>query len=189
MSKTLFVGLSLSRLLCRSRLLMWRQRRDIPSPDERGMLVIPLGKRFKWEKVSKVGTIMAHCRAYIYFTLMLLVANLANTKKAKNTKNYLNPGKWVLIWEYSARAFQWIPTWQGLDFFQKSLSPCALEESSVSIGRVKMWIASIVMLICRDWVIIIIIIIIIIQWNHSRSSDCCLEAAVSLMAISQCDLS
>ena len=52
-----------------------------------------------------------------------------------------NPGKWVLIWEYSARAIQWIPTWQCLDVFQKSLHSCALNESSVSIGRVKLqWI-------------------------------------------------
>ena len=41
-----------------------------------------------------------------------------------------------LIWEYSARAIQWIPTWQGLDGFQKSLRSCASEESSLSIGRV-----------------------------------------------------
>ena len=35
------------------------------------------------------------------------------------------------------RTIQWIPTWQGLDGFQKCLRPCALEESSPSIGRVK----------------------------------------------------
>ena len=34
------------------------------------------------------------------------------------------------------RAIRWIPTWQGLDGFQKSLHPCALNESSLSIGRV-----------------------------------------------------
>ena len=27
-------------------------------------------------------------------------------------ENDCNPGKWVLIWEYSARAIQWIPKWQ-----------------------------------------------------------------------------
>ena len=37
---------------------------------------------------------------------------------AKNLKNVWNHDKWVLIWEYSARAFQWVPTWQGLDGFQ-----------------------------------------------------------------------
>ena len=70
-------------------------------------------------------------------TLMLLVANLANTKSCKKAKkNDWNPDKWVLIWEYSVRAFQWIPTWQGLDGFQKSLHSCALDESSLSIERV-----------------------------------------------------
>ena len=46
-------------------------------------------------------------------------------------------GKWVLIWECSVRAIQWIPIWQGLDDFQKSLCPCALEKSSLSLWRVK----------------------------------------------------
>ena len=36
--------------------------------------------------------------------------------EAKILKN--DPGIWVLIWEYSTRAFQWIPTLQGLDGFQ-----------------------------------------------------------------------
>ena len=39
----------------------------------------------------------------------------------KNLKNDWNPAKWVHIWEYSARAIQWITAWQGLDGFQKSL--------------------------------------------------------------------
>ena len=56
---------------------------------------------------------------------------------AKILKNDWNLGTWVLIWEYSARAIQWIPTWQVLDGFQKLLRPCALDESSLSIGRVK----------------------------------------------------
>ena len=66
-------------------------------------------------------------------TLIWPVANLVNTKYLKN---YWNPVKWVLIWEYSVRAFRWIPTWQGLDIFQKSLRPCALGKSSLSIWRV-----------------------------------------------------
>ena len=52
---------------------------------------------------------------------------------AKNWKNYWNPAILVLIWEFSARAFQWIPTWQGLGGFQKSLPPCAVDESNLSI--------------------------------------------------------
>ena len=43
------------------------------------------------------------------------MANLANTKFCKNLKNYWNPGTWLLIWQYSVRAFQLIPTgsWPG----------------------------------------------------------------------------
>ena len=37
----------------------------------------------------------------------------------------------------SESTFQCVPTRQGLDGFQKSLPPCSLEESSFSIGRVK----------------------------------------------------
>ena len=54
---------------------------------------------------------------------------------AKNLKNDWNPGIWVLIWEHSTRAIQWIPTWQGLDGFLKSLCPCAMNKSSLSIGN------------------------------------------------------
>ena len=57
---------------------------------------------------------------------------------AKIQKNHWNPGSWVLIWEYSMRAIQRVPTRQGLDGFQKSLHFCALDESRLSIGRVKM---------------------------------------------------
>ena len=55
---------------------------------------------------------------------------------AKIVKNDRNPGKWVLIREYSSRAFQWIPTWKGFDDFQENLHSYALDESSLSIGRV-----------------------------------------------------
>ena len=58
-------------------------------------------------------------------------------KWCKKTEKLLKP--WQLIWEYLVRAIQWIPTWQVLDvfFFQKSFRPCSLEESRLSIGRVK----------------------------------------------------
>ena len=65
-------------------------------------------------------------------TLMLLVADLANTKWCKNLENDRNPGTWVLLWEYSASAFQWVPTWLGLYGFQISLHTCAFDESSLS---------------------------------------------------------
>ena len=48
---------------------------------------------------------------------------------AKNLKIIWNLGTWILIWEYSTRAILWIPTWQGLDGFQRSLRHCALDES------------------------------------------------------------
>ena len=54
----------------------------------------------------------------------------------KTFKNDWKPGKWVLSWEYSVRAIRWIPTWHGLDVFQKSLHSYVLDESSLGIGRV-----------------------------------------------------
>ena len=57
-----------------------------------------------------------HCSSLIVnLTLMLVVVNLVNTKWCKNKGR--NPGKWVPIWECSARAIQWIPSWQGFDDF------------------------------------------------------------------------
>ena len=35
------------------------------------------------------------------------------------------------------RAIQWIPTWTGLDGFQRSLHPCIWGKLSLNIGRVK----------------------------------------------------
>ena len=67
---------------------------------------------------------------------MLLLANLPIQNDAKDLKNDWNADTWVLIWEYFTRAIQWIPAWQGIDGFQKSLRPCALDESSLSIRRV-----------------------------------------------------
>ena len=63
--------------------------------------------------------------------------NLANTEQCKTPENDWNSATWVLIGEYSARAIQWIPTWEGLDGFQKCLCPCALDECSLIIGRIK----------------------------------------------------
>ena len=71
-------------------------------------------------------------KAYITIplTLLLLVANLAKTRLCKNMDT------WILIWEHSARIMQWIPTWQGLDVFQKSLLHWALDKNSLSNGRI-----------------------------------------------------
>ena len=75
----------------------------------------------------------------LILTLMLLVANLANTKWCKTLERWLKP--WHMgthLRALTAGAIQWIPTWHGFDGFQKSLHPCALDESSLSIGRVKL---------------------------------------------------
>ena len=67
---------------------------------------------------------------------MLLLANFLIQNDAKNYRNDWNPGTWVLTWEYSVRVIQWKAAWQGLDGFQNSLHPSALDESSLSIGRI-----------------------------------------------------
>ena len=70
----------------------------------------------------------------------------------KSLKNDWNPGTWVLIWDYSARAIQWIPTLQGLGGYEKSLCPCALEESSLSIeGVTNHIVIPHVKFVSRDW--------------------------------------
>ena len=62
---------------------------------------------------------------------------IANTNLCKNLENDWNHGTGLLICQYSAIAALWIPTLQGLDEFQRYLHPCALDESSLSIGRGK----------------------------------------------------
>ena len=68
-----------------------------------------------------------------------MTSNLANRKQCKRNRKWPKCRLWVLIYEYSERAIQWIPTWQGLEVFQKYLRPCALDRSSLSIGRVRQW--------------------------------------------------
>ena len=72
---------------------------------------------------------------------MLLVANLViwpiYRLVQKILDNDWNPVTWVPIWEYSVRVIQCIPTWQGLNGYQKSLHSYSLEKGSLSIGRVK----------------------------------------------------
>ena len=55
----------------------------------------------------------------------------------QKTWKLIETGTWVLIWEYSVRANQWISSWQSKCFF-KNLHPWALNESSISIESVKM---------------------------------------------------
>ena len=86
---------------------------------------------------SYIGHMAKGCSSKSRLTLMLLVTNLTNTKWCKRHEKWLKPWHMVLIWEISARAFWWIPTWQGLDGFQKYLHPSALRgESSLNVGSV-----------------------------------------------------
>ena len=65
----------------------------------------------------------------LLLSLMLLLASFTSTKLCKKAEKLPSPGKRVLIWGYSARAFQWIPTRQGLEGFQKYLRTCASDEN------------------------------------------------------------
>ena len=49
--------------------------------------------------------------------------------------------KWLKPWHIGAHliVLWWLPTWQGLYGFQKSLRLCALGESSLSIGRLNLF--------------------------------------------------
>ena len=75
---------------------------------------------------------LKHC-----LTLILMVANFANTKWCKKPQNDWNPCKWVLIWQYSNGAIQWILTWQCWKGFKHLVHFYPMGESSLSIGRVK----------------------------------------------------
>ena len=44
----------------------------------------------------------------------------------------------TLAYEYSVTAIQWIPTWYGLDDFQNFLHFSPMDESSLSMERVKL---------------------------------------------------
>ena len=70
------------------------------------------------------------------FALMLLMTFSSNTEWCLKLKIDWNPGTWVLIWECSVRAIQWIPACQGFEGFQRSLHACALDESCLSTIRV-----------------------------------------------------
>ena len=63
---------------------------------------------------------------YRWHFFATVVSNICNYSLFCYTKQYL----------IYAQSFQWIPIWQGLDGFQKLLCSCALDESSLSIGKV-----------------------------------------------------
>ena len=86
---------------------------------------------------SQIST-LAHGSPFIVkkipLTIKLLVANFEEMQNPWKMTETL--AHWYSSWENSARAFKWIPTKQGLDGFQKTLRPYALDETSLSIGRV-----------------------------------------------------
>ena len=68
---------------------------------------------------------------------MLQVANFANTKCWKHPEKLLKPWHMGTHLRVLSESYPMKPTCQGLDGFQKkSLHPCSLDESSLSIGRV-----------------------------------------------------
>ena len=58
---------------------------------------------------------------------------------AKELENDWNPGKWALIWEYSSRAIQWIPTWQGFRWFSKIFAFLCFVRKKPRIRRVNLF--------------------------------------------------
>ena len=66
---------------------------------------------------------------------MLLVANLANTKKCKNPEK--SPKPWQMATHLRVLNESYPMSTNMTDGFQKYLRSCALDESSLSIGRVK----------------------------------------------------
>ena len=67
---------------------------------------------------------------------MLLVANLANTKCQK-PEEWLKPRYMGMHLRVLSESFLMNTDMTGYNGFQKTLRPCALDESSLSIGRVK----------------------------------------------------
>ena len=66
-------------------------------------------------------------------TLLVAIRRWPVQNHANILKNHWNHGIWVLVWEYSMRAIQWVPTWQGFSNFREYLRSCVLDESSLSI--------------------------------------------------------
>ena len=85
-----------------------------------------------------------HQTSYDILMVMLVVANFANKNDAKKPKKMTA----TLAHGYSsmstpeARTIQWILTWLRLEGFLKSLRPCALDESSLSMWGDKLYVAS-----------------------------------------------
>ena len=69
---------------------------------------------------------------------MLLVANLANTKRCKITEKLLKPWQMGTHLRVLSESYPMNTNMTGFRLFSKSLRFCALDDSSLSIGRVLM---------------------------------------------------
>ena len=95
----------------------------------------------KWV-ISKIVYVLSLCPLGSLYhedilTPMLLVANFAKYKMTQKNWKRTKTLAYGYPSESTAWALQFIPTWQGLGVFQKSLHPCALDERSLSIWSVK----------------------------------------------------
>ena len=72
----------------------------------------------------------------ITLTLMVLVANFAIQNDTKTLKNDRNPSTMGTHLRVLSESYL-MNIWQGFDGLQKSLHPCALDKSSLSIGSSK----------------------------------------------------
>ena len=71
---------------------------------------------------------------------------------AKNLKNDWNPGTWVLIWEYPARAIQWIPTWQSLNVFKKLCVLVLLTKVASALEGLRKYPQQFLSVLGRGWI-------------------------------------
>ena len=69
-------------------------------------------------------------------TLMLLVANLTNTKKCKKPEKLLKPWQMGTHLRVLSESFPMNTNMTGFQWFFKKTHPCALDESIPSIGMV-----------------------------------------------------
>ena len=95
-----------------------------------------------WKALAEYCQMSTHVPGFQFFFSFLhhlVLAKLATSSiRVKNeiellSKIFLFPTIVVLIWEYSVRAIQWIPTWQGVDVCQKSLCSCALAKVALAL--------------------------------------------------------
>ena len=93
---------------------------------------------FPFEYLMKIAKNVPEISQSCMLTLMLLVANFANTKLCKKPEKCLKPWQMGTHLKALNESYPMNTNMTGFQcFFQKSLRSCALDESSLSIGRVK----------------------------------------------------